>query len=105
MDDASGWPAYKKKLERWARITKTEKRLQAETVVYHLEGHPSGIQEKIDTAIGSAIENEEDGMKKLIDFLDGIYGEDPMSEAWTKYKQFVRGIVKQRIHGNIGNIQ
>ena len=90
MDDASGYTEYKKKLLRWTRITKTDPKLQAETVVYYLEGHPSGIQDKIDTALGTDIENKEDGMTKLVTFLDGIYAEDEMTEAWSKYKQFIR---------------
>ena len=90
MDDASGYPDYKQKLLRWSRITKIAKNKQAEYVVYHLEEHPSRIQEKIDTALGAEIEDQDDGMDKLIAFLDGIYAEDEMSEAWHKYKDFIR---------------
>ena len=90
MEDTSGYPEYKRKLLRWARITKIAPEKQAEYVVYHLEDHPSGIQEKIDTAIGTDIENAADGMVRLVAFLDGIYAEDEMSEAWNKYKDFIR---------------
>ena len=65
IEDASGYPEYKRKLQRWARITKIAPEKQAEYVVYNLEDHPSGIQEKIDTAIGGDIENAADGMEKL----------------------------------------
>ena len=85
MDDASGYPEYKKLLLRWSRITKTPKEQQAEVVLYHLQGHPSGVQEKIDTALGPAVVNQDDGLAKLIEYLDAIYAEDPMSEAWSKY--------------------
>jgi hypothetical protein len=90
IDDASGYPEYKRKLQRWSRITKIAAEKQAEYVVYHLEDHPSGIQEKIDTAIGADIAEKADGMDKLIKFLDEIYAEDEMSEAWNKYKDFIR---------------
>ena len=86
--DAAEYPEYKKKLLRWARITKIEKSNQAEVVLYHLEGHPSGIQEKIDTALGKEVEDKDDGLQKLVTFLDSIYGEDKMTEAWRKYKEF-----------------
>ena len=69
IDDASTYPEYKRRLERWSRITKVDKKLQAEVVVYHLENHPSGIQEKIDTALGDAIIDKDDGLKKLIEYL------------------------------------
>ena len=90
IDDASGYPEYKKKLLRWSRITKVEVEKQAEVVLHYLEGHPSGIQEKIDTALGEEIEDQVDGMKKLIEYMDSIYAEDEMTTAWTKYKEFVR---------------
>ena len=90
MDDASGYPEYKMLLLRWSRITKTPKEQQAEVVLYHLQGHPSGVQEKIDTALGPAVVNKDDGLAKLIGYLDTIYAEDPMSEAWSKYKRFTK---------------
>ena len=90
MEDASGYPAYKRKLGQWSRVTKVAKAKQAEYIVYHLEDHPSGIQEKVDAAIGPEIIDQEDGMTKLIAFLDTIYAEDEMSEAWNKYKDFIR---------------
>ena len=88
MDDMSGYPEYKKSLLRWSRISKVPENKQAEVVLYHLEGHPSGIQEKIDTALGAEVEDKVDGLTKLIAFLDTIYAEDVMAEAWRKYKQF-----------------
>ena len=90
IDSGAGYAEYKRKLERWSRITKHELKKQAEVVLYHLEGHPSGIQEKIDTALGDEIIDKDDGLQKLIKYLDGIYAEDEMTEAWHKYKQFIR---------------
>ena len=90
IDNPSEYAEYKRKLERWSRLTKTDKKLQAETVVYHLEGHPSGIQSKIDTALGNQIVDADDGMTKLIAYLDGIYAEDEMTDALRKYKIFTK---------------
>ena len=90
IDNASEYPEYKKKLERWSRITKVEKKLQADVILYHLEGHPSRIQEKIETALGSEIVDQEDGVDKLMKYLDSIYAEDDLTDAWIKYKKFVR---------------
>ena len=94
MDDSSQYAEYKKKLQRWARLTKTkiDPKQQAEVVLYHLEleDHPSGIHEKIDTAIGADIVENEEGMTKLIEYLDSIYQEDEMTDMWSKYKKFVR---------------
>ena len=90
IDNLSGYPEYKNKLLRWSRITKVPQNKQAEVVLYHLQGHPSGIQEKADAALGNAVEDKDDGLTKLIGFLDTIYAQDEMSEAWSMYKQFTQ---------------
>ena len=94
IDTSSGYAEYKRKLERWSRITSVEKKKQAEVVLYHLEGHPSGVQEKIDIALGEKLVDKEDGLEQLITYLDGIYAVDPMTDAWNKYKEFVRLRIK-----------
>ena len=38
---------------------KTEKKKQAEVILYNLEGHLSGIQEKIDIPLGDEIVDKE----------------------------------------------
>ena len=90
INSASEYPGYRRKLERWCRLTKVEQKKQADTVVYYLEGHPSGIQSKIDTALGDTIVEKDDGMTKLLEYLDSIYGVDDMTDALTKYKKFTR---------------
>ena len=90
IDDTSQYDEYKRKLLRWSRITKHDPKQQAEVVLYHLQGHPSGIQEKIDTALGDEVIDNDDAMKKLVEYLDSIYAEDEMTNMWTKYKKFVR---------------
>lgn len=90
FDDPAEYADYKKKLLRWTRITNVDKKLQAEVVLYHLEGHRSGISETIETSIGDELQDNAEGVKRLIDFLDEIYAEDDMAEAWSNYKNFVR---------------
>ena len=88
--DASGYAEYRKKLERWSRITTVKKCLQEEVVVYHLANHPSRIQEKMDIAIGEKLQDNDDGIKDLLEYIDTIYAEDDMTTAWIRYKRFVR---------------
>ena len=57
-------------------------------MVYSLDGHASGIKEKIQVRIGHKLDWYEKGIDKSIKFLDGIYLKDEMSEAWNKYKSF-----------------
>ena len=53
----------------------------AKVVVYHLEGHSSGFQDKIDTALGDEIQDKADKMEKLIKYLGRIYPEDGLQHG------------------------
>ena len=88
VSNTKSYATYKADLKRWSRITGIDKKLQAEVVVYSLDGHKSGIKEKIEVAIGDKLVDNEDGINELIAFLDGIYQQDEMSKAWLKYKSF-----------------
>ena len=46
-NQAKLYAAYKKDLRMWSEITNIERKLQAEVVVYSLDGHSLGIKEKI----------------------------------------------------------
>ena len=80
---------YKKKLKRWSHITKVDKKHQAEGVLYNLEGHPSGIQEQIDIALGEEIVDKNDGLDKLIAHLDKVCKEDDMTISWLAFKDCI----------------
>ena len=88
MSEVKSYAQYKKDLRMWSRITQVDKKLQAELVVYKLEGHPSGIKEKITTALDEKLVDNENGIMDLIEYLDSIYLEDEMADAWEKYKLF-----------------
>ena len=88
---------YEKDLRRWSRLTSLEKKLQAETVVYKLENHPSNIQEKITTQLGEEVVDNEDGIEELLSFLEGIYKKDSMADAWEKYILFEKSKYEGKI--------
>ena len=92
VNDQKSYAEYKKDLKRWSRICGVEKSLQAEVVVYRLEGHPSRIKEKISTQIGDKLEDNENGITELIKFLDTIYTKDHMADAWEKFCEFLQEI-------------
>ena len=87
ISDVKTYSEYKEDLKRWSRLTSLEKKLQAEMVVYFLDGHPSQIKEKIVTHFGDKLQADT-GIKDLLEFLDSIYGKDDMSDVWDKYKSF-----------------
>ena len=88
VSETKKFPEYKKDLLRWSRLTTVSKELQAELVVYRLEGHPSNIKEKIVTQIGDDLENNADGINKLLAFLESIYDEDDLADTYEKYVEF-----------------
>ena len=88
VSDEKTYTQYKADLEMWSRISGIEKKVQAEMVVYRLEGHPSRIKEKIMTQIADKLKDNDDGIKELIKFLDDIYGKDDMADVWDKFIEF-----------------
>jgi hypothetical protein len=88
VSDTKCYADYKADLQMWSRISSLDPKLQAEVVVYRLEGDPSRIKEKIVTQIGEKLKDNADGMKELILFLDGIYEKEDMAEAWDRYIDF-----------------
>ena len=88
VSDVKTYAQYKADLEMWSRISGIDKEVQAEMVVYRLEGHPSNIKDKIMNQIGEKLKGNKDGIKELITFLDGIYGKDNMADVWDKFIEF-----------------
>ncbi len=88
VSEVKSYADYKSDLEMWSRITSLDAKLQAEMVVYRLEGDPSHIKEKIVTQIGDKLKNNPEGIKELLTFLDGIYQKDDMAIAWDRYVEF-----------------
>ena len=88
VSEKKSFGEYKKDLLRWSRLTSLDRKVQAEMVVYRLEGHPSRIKEKITTQLGDELEDNEDGIAKLLEFLAKIYEKDSMADAWDRYTAF-----------------
>ena len=63
---------YKKDVKLWSRLTTVKPELQAELIVYTLDGHKSGIKEKIQTQIGDSQQGNADGVDDLLKFLEKI---------------------------------
>ena len=49
--DTKTFETYEKDLKRWSLLTNVPKAKQALMVLHYLDGHPSGIKEKIDEEI------------------------------------------------------
>ena len=62
VSKTKSYAAYKADLKRWSRITAIDRKLQAEVVVYSLDGDPSGIKDKINVGIEKKLEDNEKGI-------------------------------------------
>ena len=63
-------------MQGWSPIFGVEKKLQAEMAVYRSDGHPSYVKEKVNTQLGTKLEDNDEGLKELRAFFDGIYLKD-----------------------------
>ena len=95
VSETKTYAEYKEDLKRWSRLTTLARKHQADMVVYRLDGHPSGIKEKIVTQISDKIEGKDDGIDELIKFFDDIYGKDDMADAWERFKLFSSFVRKE----------
>ena len=95
VSDKKSYAEYKADVEMWSRITSLDAKVQAEMIVYRLEGDPSNIKEKIQTQIGDKLKDNENGIKVLLEFLDGIYKKEEMADAWDRYLEFSGAVRKE----------
>ena len=79
---------YKKDVKLWSRLTTVKPDLQAELIVYSLDGHKSGIKEKIQTQIGDSLQANPDGVDALLKFLEKIYNVNDMGTVHKQYLDF-----------------
>ena len=97
VGENKSYAEYKADLHMWSRISGIDRKVQAEMVVYRLEGHPSRIKEKIMTQIGEKLQNNENGIDELLVFLDTIYTKDEMADAWDRFSEFSSFVRKKEV--------
>ena len=95
ISDTKSFATYKRDLNRWTKLTTLAKDKQADMVVHCLDGHSSGIKEKIDTQLTEAQLSCDDGVKNLLDFLETIYAVDDMGDSFEKYLAFEKCLRKK----------
>ena len=86
ISETKTFEAYKRDVERWTKLTEVKEELQALLIVHHLDGHVSGIKEKIDNALEEKNLACKEGVINLLKFLEGIYKKDSISDAFENSK-------------------
>ena len=90
ISETKSFATYKRDLKRWAKLTDLEDDQKADMVVHCLDGHASGIKEKIDTQIEEKNLSCKEGIDNLLVFLQGVYEVDEWSDSYEKYILFQR---------------
>ena len=88
ISETKSFETYQKDLKRWALLTSVEKEKQALMVLHYLDGHKSGIKEKVDAQIEETDLQEEDGIQTLLKFFEKIYKKDSLADGFDKYIEF-----------------
>ena len=82
ISELKSFETYQKDLKRWAMLTLVEKEKQALLVLHYLDGHPSGIKEKVDAELEDDKLHCADGIKNLLEFFEKIYKKDSLADTF-----------------------
>ena len=86
---SKSYERYKRELEAWKQVTEVDKKKQGIAIALSLpEEHESGIREKVFDEIDLGVLNADDGLAKLVEFLDQKLGKDELSDSLKKFEDF-----------------
>ena len=75
----------------WQALTELEKKKQGLAIALSLpEEGQNSVRDKVFSEISANVLNADDGVTKLIEFLDKIFKKDELSEAYETYVEFDR---------------
>ena len=72
--DRKNLTQYIAALKLWAKVSGIEKKNQADCIKYHAFQTVPKYFEELDIKFGDTLSNEEDGLTKIITFLEEKYG-------------------------------
>ena len=88
IGENKNFETYQKDLKRWTMLTTIEVDKQALMVVHFLDGHVSGIKEKIDESMDEKVLASKEGIQALLTFFEEIYKKDSLADGYEKYISF-----------------
>ena len=86
--DRKNLTQYIAALKLWAKVSGIEKKNQADCIKYHAFQTVPKYFEELDIKFGDTLSNEEDGLTKIITFLEEKYGVSQHSEIVRKLNDF-----------------
>ena len=87
ISEKKNFKTWEADIRMWGALTPLRDEQKAQFVALNLEGHSSGIKEKILASISEEI-RQAGGMEALIAFVKGIYDVEEMKEVFDDYEEF-----------------
>ena len=84
IGENKNFETYQKDLKRWTMLTTIEVDKQALMVMHFLDGHVSGIKEKINESIDERVLESKEGIQALLTFFEEIYKKDSLADGYEK---------------------
>ena len=80
---------YVKEIKFWQKISKVDEKEQGVLLAYNLrDADPSGIKEKLFLELDLDVLAADDGVKKFLEYMDGIFLKDDLTKAYEDYVNF-----------------
>ena len=80
---------YVKEIKYWQKLSKSEKGEQAVLLTYNLpDDDPSGIKEKLFLELDLDVLSADNGVKKFLEYMDGIFLKDDLTKTYEAYVKF-----------------
>ena len=86
LKDKAQFRQYKIEVKRWQRVTSVAKKDQGDIIMMSIpQGHK--LKQGLELDCGEAVINDEEGVKKILDALELMYGDDQVMDSYLKWKQ------------------
>lgn len=86
---SKGYERYKQELMAWKEVTELPKKKQGIAVALSLpEDHQTGIREKVFDEMKVEELNTDNGLDKIIEFMDIKLGKDDLTDSLEKFEEF-----------------
>ena len=82
---------YVDEIRAWCIVTELDKKKQGVAIALSFpESDPSGVRDKVFNELKLETINADDGVEKLIEYLDKLFKKDELSEVYERYILFDR---------------
>ena len=86
LKDASEFRQYEQDIKRWTRCTTVDKKKQGDVILLNI---PPGnkLKEAVEFEVGDKVVDNPDGVKLILEVLEGLHGSDEVLECYLKFRE------------------